>query len=235
MKVTDAIQKALRILNPKHTSKPKAIDQLVIIGARGWGREILWAFREYEASGELAIKGFLDDDIHALDGCTGCYPPILNSVEAYEVQPNDVFFCALGDPVYRRKYAEIIERKGGRFISYISKHAMVNDSATIGDGSFIGRGACISDCVKIGRHSRIEAHTVLGHDVVLGDYTSLDAFVFVGGYGQIGDNTIVHAHSAITAHKKVGNDAMVGIGSVIIRNIKDGAKVFGNPARELLD
>ena len=30
---------------------------------------------------------------------------------------------------------------------------------------------------------------------------------------------------------EVGKDAYVGIGSVVIRDVKEGTKVFGNPAR----
>lgn len=222
------------MVKPDTNQTSMSQDQLIIIGAGGWGREIQRAFREYEREGRLTIKGFLDDNAHALDGFEGDYPPILGSVENYEIQPNDVFFCALGSPTFRQKCTEIIESKGGRFISYISPLALVVETATIGDGSFIGVGACISDNVKIGKHSRIEAYTVLGHDVQVGDYGSIDAFVFAGGFCQIGSKAVVHAHSSITAGKKVGANAMVGIGSVVIRNVKDGTHVFGNPAKEIL-
>ncbi|MFQ3270760.1 MAG: acetyltransferase-like isoleucine patch superfamily enzyme [Lentimonas sp.] len=34
--------------------------------------------------------------------------------------------------------------------------------------------------------------------------------------------------------KSVGDFAYVGAGSVVIRSVKDGQKVFGNPARALV-
>ncbi len=218
--------------NDRQSTVPK--DQLIIIGARGWGREVLRAFREYEKAGRLTIKGFLDDNMHALDGYEDNYAPILGPVEDYMIQPDDVFFCALGDPTYHQKYAKIIEDQGGRFISYISPLAIVYETAVVGNGSFIGAGACISDSVKIGKHCRVDAYTVLGHDVQMGDYASIDAFVFVGGFCQIASKAVIHSHSSIMAGKKVGAEAMVGLGSVIIRNVKDGAHVFGNPAKEIL-
>ena len=34
----------------------------------------------------------------------------------------------------------------------------------------------------------------------------------------------------IIAHKSIGNEVIVGAGSVVMRNIKDGLHVHGNPA-----
>ena len=39
--------------------------------------------------------------------------------------------------------------------------------------------------------------------------------------------------STIIAHKSVGENASVGAGSVVIRNVKDGVHVFGNPATKI--
>ena len=59
------------------------MKHLVIIGARGAGREVyLLATQMKEYGNEFDIKGFLDDKSNALDGLDG-YPPILSSVEKY--------------------------------------------------------------------------------------------------------------------------------------------------------
>lgn len=74
------------------------MKHLIIVGARGWGREISWLATKCIGYGsEFEIKGFLDDKVDALDGL-GDYPPILGPVEAYEPQPDDVFTVALGSP-----------------------------------------------------------------------------------------------------------------------------------------
>lgn len=45
---------------------------------------------------EYVVKGFLDDNKNALDGMSA-YPPIIESFEDYEPQPDDGFVCALGN------------------------------------------------------------------------------------------------------------------------------------------
>ena len=203
---------------------------LLIIGARGWGREVLWAFRFVP---DLNIKGFLDDNIHALDGLRGDFPPIVSSVEEYEIQPDDVFFCALGDPKFRGKYANMIECKGGHFISYVSPQAIISPNAIIGEGSFIGAFSVISDNVNIGKHAIVHGMSTLGHDVKIGDFVTIEAYCFFGGYAEVGDFSSIHVRSTILRHKKIGTCASVGAASVVIRNVKDDYHVFGNPAKRI--
>ena len=208
------------------------MKHLIIIGARGWGREALWAATatvSYE-KGRYDIKGFLDDKSDALDGLKGHYPPILGPVETYEIQEDDVFFCALGDAFYRKKYAQMIEEKGGEFISIISPMAFVSPTATLGAGSFVGSFTIISDNVTIGKHVMIQSFNNFGHDSVIGDYSSIESYVFLGGGASVGEMSTMHTKSSIIPHKSVGRNCVVGIGSVVMRNFKDGMHVFGNPA-----
>lgn len=57
-------------------------QKLIVIGARPFGRETC----NYAREAGFDVVGFLDDKADALDGFVG-YPPIISSVEAYEVRP----------------------------------------------------------------------------------------------------------------------------------------------------
>ncbi|MBO7072895.1 MAG: hypothetical protein J6V89_05215, partial [Acetobacter sp.] len=93
------------------------MKQIVIIGARGYGRVVCNIAKEcIKSDAEFAIKGFLDNNKCALDGYHG-YPPILSSVEDYVVQEDDVFVCAMGAVKYKQIYASMILNKGGKFIN----------------------------------------------------------------------------------------------------------------------
>ena len=113
------------------------MKHLLIIGARGFGREIYNSATESIGYGtEFDIKGFLDDKADALDGFDG-YPPIISSVEAYEPLHGDVFVCALGDVKYKIKYAQIILEKGGEFITLIHNSAYISKNVKIGKLSMV--------------------------------------------------------------------------------------------------
>ena len=88
-----------------------------------------------------------------------------------------MFFLCFRRQLLPEKYSEMIENKGGEFISLISPLAIVNPSATIGSGSYISGFTLISDNVIIGTcHS--SDFSDFGHDSKVGDYTSIGAYVF---------------------------------------------------------
>lgn len=210
------------------------MKHLLIVGARGWGREVFGHAIQTEAfhRGEFDIKGFLDSMSDAFDGLNGQYPPILCSPEEYSVQPDDLFFVAMGDPKWRKYYADIIEKKGGHFTTIIGKDARVFPTATIGEGSFISPWSIISDNVIIGKHAIIHGFSTLGHDAKVGDFSTLEACCFLGGYSEVGSGSTMHVRSTLIRHKKIGNNVVVGACSLVIRNVKDETHVFGVPAKK---
>lgn len=211
------------------------MKHLLIIGARGFGREVYRTFVNTESyiSGLIGVKGFLDDKADALDGLDGEWPPIIGAVETYDIQEGDVFFCALGDSRWRKHYAEIITAKGGVFINIIHPSSIVSPMAQIGTGCIIGAFTTISPNVRIGNHVMIQAYDDFGHDAEVADYASIESYVFLGGYAKVGEMATMHTKSSIIPHKSVGKECVVGFGSVVMRNFKDGVRVFGNPATKI--
>ncbi len=209
------------------------MKQLLIIGARGFGREVYdLAMDCIEAGADFEVKGFLDEKKDALDGL-GEYPPIISSVEDYEIQPDDVFICGLGAPEWRKVYTEKILDKGGKFVTLISPRATIHRNAFIGEGCIITGRSGISVNTYIDNYAAI-LNSVLGHDAKVGKYSVLSGDVILNGYVEVGNEAYMGCRSIVAPHKKIGDTAFVGIGSVVITNVKPGCRVFGNPAKKML-
>lgn len=207
------------------------MKKLIIIGARGYGRIVYnIAVDSIEHGADFQIKGFLDGKSDALDGLDG-YPPILSSVEDYEIQPNDVFICALGESKYKKEYAEKILAKGGEFISIISPKAYMQTNVKLGKGCVIGYMSSIGCDTTIGDFVTVLSYANIGHDVTIGDWSHVGADTFMGGFSSLGENVMLQTGAKIIPHKKVGDYAYVGIGSIVMKSVKSGTTVLGYPAK----
>jgi sugar O-acyltransferase (sialic acid O-acetyltransferase NeuD family) len=210
------------------------MKNLIIIGARGFGREIYnVATQTKEYNTKWIIGGFLDNKEDALDGFKG-YPPILSSVEDYEVQENDLFICALGDVKYKKKYVSLILGKGGKFTNIIHPTSIININVKLGIGIIICPFTYISNDVIIGNFTTIQTHSAIGHDVQIGDYCQINALTFLGGFAEIEEGVTMNPGSGVVPRGNIGENTVVGINSTVLKNTKPNSTVYGNPAKEIL-
>jgi sugar O-acyltransferase (sialic acid O-acetyltransferase NeuD family) len=209
------------------------MKNLLIIGARGFGREVINLAMQCNGYQKLfQIKGFLDDKKNALDAFNS-YPPIIDSVENYVVKEDDVFVCGIGDVQQKKKYVQIILDKGGCFISLIHPTALINLTATLGKGLLVFPFAQVGSAAVVGDYVLIQSYAGIAHDVKIGDYSRIDVQVLCVGGVIVGNYVTIHS-GAVLNHKVVVEDnAVIGATSFVIRKVKQGTTVFGNPAREI--
>ena len=209
------------------------MKNLLIIGARGFGRDIYGLAMECHGyQKDYQIKGFLDDKKDALDTFNN-YPPIVNSVENYVVGEDDVFICALGDVQYKKKYIHMIIDKGGNFISLIHPSAHVDINATIGIGCIVLPNAVLGSGSIIGDFVLIQVSTIVAHDVKIGNYSRVDCHAVCTGGVVLEDEVTINTSAVINQKVLVKKGACVGALSFVIRKVKENSTVYGNPATRL--
>jgi sugar O-acyltransferase (sialic acid O-acetyltransferase NeuD family) len=209
------------------------MKNLIIIGARGYGREVHDLAKDCSGyNTAYTIKGFLDDKSDALNDFDN-YPEIISSVEAYEVQENDVFVCALGSVQWKKHYIELILSKGGKFINLIHPTSFVNTNAVIGNGVIIFMYSNVSNDCVIEDFVTIQGFVGLGHDTKIGKWSHLNTYSFTGGFAVLEEEVCLHTRASVLPNIIVRKGATVGASSLAIKNVKEGTTVFGVPAKVL--
>ena len=208
---------------------PKKKD-LIIINAGKFGREIYtWAVQTIHNGFPWLIKGFLDSRREILNGYRYDVP-ILASPEEYIPQKNDVFICAIGDPLEKLKYCSIIKNKNGNFATLIHPTAVIGNNVEIGTGSIIGPLTQLSCDLILGQHVCLGTHSNTAHDTKIGDYAQISGSCEINGNAVLEEGVFLGSHATILPKAHVGAWAFVGAGSVVLRQVAPRTKVFGNPA-----
>ncbi|MDE6005944.1 MAG: acetyltransferase [Muribaculaceae bacterium] len=205
---------------------------LIIIGAGGMGRTLYDIARESIGyNTEFIIKGFIDDNVNALDGFVG-YPPVLSTIKDYIPGEDDVFTFSIGGDSRRRCIESIIDR-GAKFINLIHTTARVGSNVKLGEGNIIAAFTTLGSDCRIGNYNMIQSYTVIGHDAEIGDFNRIDTHVTCVGGIKIKNETTVHTGAVINHKVTVNDHAKVGALSFVIRSVKEGTTVLGNPAKRI--
>lgn len=209
-------------------------NNLIIIGASGFGREMVQYVEDINSSKQTPIwniLGFIDDNLHALDGIGHGYR-VIDTISNHIPDLNTFYVCALAFPDIKKKIVTMLKNRGAKFATIIHPLARVSKYAILGEGCVVTPNSNINTEARIGNFVSVLGSGI-GHDASIGDYSTLSGHVWINGHVSIGHNVYMGCGSMVAPSKKIGDNAIVGIGSVVVSNIKSGTKVFGNPAKKL--
>ena len=210
------------------------MKNLIIVGAGGMGRSVYCIATGSKGYGtEFQVKGFIDDNIHSMDGFEN-YPPMLDTIDGYEIGENDVFVCSIGNTKTKKLVCEKLKARGARFQSLIHRTAIVRQNAKIDDGCTIADYASVGADCEIGENTLMQPYSIAAHDCIIGNYVRIDTHATCVGGVIVHDTATIHT-SAVVSHKVVvGEGATVAACSFVIKKVKPNTTVYGNPAKTLI-
>lgn len=209
------------------------MKDIIIVGAGGCGREIAnWIEDINKIEETWNILGFIDDNVNALEGFPTKYK-IIESISNH-IPGNAYYAIGIANPPVKKKIAEMLESKGAEFASIIHPSTRIYTEFPLGRGLITYPNARISTGCKIGNFVNIQS-TIIGHDVLIEDYVTVSSSCGVTGGTKLRKACFLADHAAISVGMEIGKNAYVGIGSVVIRDVKEDTRVFGNPARVFAD
>ena len=195
---------------------------LVLIGASGFGREVLWACQR----AGLAVVGFCDDAAERQSGEVAGLP-LLGTIEqaATRLGRGTPFHIAVGDNRGRQRLAERALACGWAPVAVVDPAAIVAPDAVIEPGAYVGIGSVVSCRAQVARFAIINLQVTVGHDAVVGAFAQLCPGVRVSGACVLGEGALLGSNAAILPGKRMGCWSVLGAGSVAMTDLADGAHV----------
>ena len=199
----------------------------ILYGSGGHAKVILDIARK----NEISIDGLLDDAEHLWN--TGFYTcRVLGSYEKLKSGLADSsFLISIGNNAIRKRVVNSLNSPS--FFSLIDPSAKLSPSVRIGTGSCIMPGVSINADTKIGQHCIINTNSSIDHDCIIEDYVHIAPGVNLCGGVTVGEGSLIGVGACAIPGIKIGKWCTIGAGSVVTKDIPDGATAVGNPAKVL--
>ena len=210
-----------------------ALPKLIILGAGGFGREMLaWAEQSVQVGREWEIGGFLDDNLDALAD-KNTPGRIIGRISDHEPATDEVFICAIGVPTIKRRVSELMMARGGRFTRLFHRTAVLGHNVDAAEGVILCPFTVVSGNNRLGRGVALNLHTTVDHDVVVGDWSQLNCHCDLTAEVQVGTQVFMGSSVVVYPKVQIGDRAHLGGGAVVTRNVDADMKVAGVPARRI--
>jgi sugar O-acyltransferase (sialic acid O-acetyltransferase NeuD family) len=211
----------------------EAAERIVVIGGGGHAKVVIDAAR-LAGLNPIAV---LDADPHLM-GLSLLDVPVVGDDERLSDYPPGSFRLAMGVGGARLPEARIalfrqFGTRGYRFAAIVHPGALVAADVEIGDGAQIMAGAVVQTGTRICPGALINTRASVDHDCTVGAFAHLGPGVVLCGNVSIGEGTLIGAGATITPGLSIGAGVVVGAGAAVTRNVADGERVGGVPARDI--
>src|SRR5437879_5234975 len=89
--------------------------------------------------------------------------------------------------------------------------------------------------IETGRGTKIDNLVQIGHNVEIGEHSIIVAQVGISGSCRVGRGVVLAGQVGVADHLTIGDGAVVAAQSGLARDVAPGEKVFGTPARPLIE
>jgi sugar O-acyltransferase (sialic acid O-acetyltransferase NeuD family) len=207
--------------------------KVVVVGAGGFGREVLWLLRCISTPGNpVEILGFVDDD-KSLWGEDLCGAKVLGGLDLFQREAGSGAraVCALGNPRAKRDIVERLIQLGVSFHSAIHPACQFSEFVKIGTAAIVAAGTVLTTQVEIADFVTVNLNCTVGHDARLGSYTTLAPGTHISGHVTLGEGVDIGTGAVLLPGVTIGEWTTIGAGAVVTKDMPSYSVAAGVPAR----
>ena len=199
-------------------------SQAIVIGAGGHARVVGAAL----CALGVEIAGFFDDSFDGAEEaiCGASLIGMLEDALRFETDSYDAYI-AIGDNEKRAEVVEQLRRAGYALPALVHPMSLLERNCRVGEASHVCIGAILGSQVCIGKGVIVNTGSSVDHESIISDFAHLAPGAILGGRVRIGEGAFIGIGARVAEKLSIGRGAVVGAGTVVLRDVADGARVVG--------
>lgn len=141
----------------------------------------------------------------------------------------------IGNNTIRAKLFEKVKNSGFKVATLIHSSSIISPSVEIGDGTVVMPNVVINTKATIGNAVILNTSCIIEHECTIEDFVHISPNTALAGNVKIGQFTHIGIGTSIIQGKTIGLNCIIGAGSVVVKNINNFKKAYGNPCKEIED
>jgi sugar O-acyltransferase (sialic acid O-acetyltransferase NeuD family) len=207
---------------------------IVGLGAGSHAKSVLEAIR---SAGRFEVAALVDDDPARAGGEVLGFPIVgpdaLERLGADGVTHAFAGVGGVGSSSARRRVFERLLAAEFELPAIVHAAAIVSPWARLGRGAQVLAGAVVNAGAEIGDGVIVNTGAIVEHDCRLGAHAHIAPGARLAGLVTVGEGAHVGLGAIVIEGVQIGAAALVAAGGVVIRDVPDGGRVAGVPARPL--
>ncbi len=200
---------------------------VIIIGYSGHAYVVLDIFQNME----LKILGYMDQHKKDINPYGLSFLGREDDPDALLFLKDNLFFVSIGSNAVRASIFQKLSMRGFDTVNAIHDTAIVGRHVVLGIGNMLAANVTVNSMSVIGNGVIINSASVVEHDCNLADYVHVAPGAVLAGNVSVGEYSFIGAQAVVKEGVRIGKNVMVGAGAVVIRDVPDGSRIAGNPAK----
>jgi sugar O-acyltransferase (sialic acid O-acetyltransferase NeuD family) len=206
------------------------MDRLIVFGAGGHAKVLLEAVFASFPQCEVAV---VDDAAHGSGKAPLGFPVRGGRGWLEDHWPGVPVALGSGSNAARDELLDWLAGAGRTALAVVHPGALLSPSASLGAGVFLAPGAIVNAETRLGPGVIVNTGATIDHDGHIGRAVHVAPGAHLCGSVEVGERTLIGAGATVIPSIRIGSDAVVAAGAVVTRDVPDGGRVGGVPARPL--
>ncbi len=133
----------------------------------------------------------------------------------------------------REKIVNKVKAAGGKLpviissLSYVSKHAIIEEGTIVMHHALVNAGA------TIGKGCIINSKALIEHEASIGNYCHISTGAIINGQSNISDYCFIGSNTVVANNTNVTLNSIIAAGSQVLKNIEVSGTYIGHPLRKI--